>query len=164
MKQRKMTRKENKEHSEEISLITFGLIVLAVVIILAALIVSVGNRKSYLIELLNKSNETNNIIIQGSKMADSVDLKVASTVATTSGRVSLNVITDSSNPNTFKEYRYYIKESTNDMYVLDAIKVEEQHAYVKLEPNTSYDVKVEAVSHTGETMTSMASGATPTID
>lgn len=160
MKQRKMTK---KEHNENISIITFGMIVVAVGIVLAALIVSVGNRKSYLISLLNKSKETNNSV-EINKIADSVDLKVASTVATTSGRVSLNVITDSVNPNTFKEYRYYIKESTNDMYVLDAIKVEEQHAYVKLEPDTSYDVKVEAVSHSGETMTSMATGATPTID
>ena len=161
MKQRKMTK---KEHNENISVITFGMVVVAVGIILAALIMSVGNRKAYLIDLLNKSNEVNNSISTGKEYAKSVDLKVASTVATTSGRVALNVITDSTNPKTFKEYRYYIKESKNDMYVLDAIKVEEQHAYVKLEPNTSYDVKVEAVSVEGETMVSMASGATPTID
>ena len=161
MKQRKMTK---KEHNENISVITFGMVVVAVGIILAALIMSVGNRKAYLIDLLNKSNEVNNSISTGKEYAKSVDLKVASTVATTSGRVALNVITDSTNPKTFKEYRYYIKESENDMYVLDAIKVEEQHAYVKLEPNTSYDVKVEAVSVDGETMVSMASGATPTID
>ncbi len=161
MKQRKMTK---KQHSENISVITFGMIVVAVGIILAALIVSVGNRKAYLIDLLNKSKEVNNSVEIGNEYAKSVDLKVASTVATTSGRVALNVITDSTNPKTFKEYRYYIKESADDMYVLDAIKVEEQHAYIKLDPNTNYDVKVEAVSVDGETMVSMASGATPTID
>lgn len=161
MKQRKMTK---KQHSENISIITFGMIVVAVGIILAALIVSVGNRKAYLIDMLNRTSEVNNSIVTKSEYAKSVDLKVASTVATTSGRVALNVVTDSTNPKTFTEYRYYIKESDNDMYVLDAIKVEEQHAYVRLEPNTSYDVKVEAVSVAGETMVSMASGATPTID
>ena len=161
MKQIKMTK---KEHNENISVITFGMVVVAVGIILAALIMSVGNRKAYLIDLLNKSNEVNNSISTGKEYAKSVDLKVASTVATTSGRVALNVITDSTNPKTFKEYRYYIKESTNDIYVLDAIKVEEQHAYAKLDPNTIYDVKVEAVSHSGSTMTSTTSSVTPVFD
>lgn len=161
MKHRKLTK---KQHKEQVSIITFGMIVLAVGITLTALIMSVDNRTSYLMSLINISKESNNSITLRNEIAKEVELKVASTVATTAGSVSLNVKTNSTNPKTFKEYRYYIKESTNDMYVLDAIKVEEQHAYVKLSPNTVYDVKVEAVSYSGETMVSTASGETPSLD
>ncbi|MBR6689499.1 MAG: hypothetical protein IKL68_05740 [Clostridia bacterium] len=161
MKHRKITK---KEHKTKISLITFSLMIITIVILAAAVTTSINNRESFLMAIFSSSDETNNSVSIVNEMAKEVDLEVASSVATTSGKVALNVKAKSTNPKTFKEYRYYIKESANDMYVLDAIKIDEQHAYVKLEPNTSYDVKVEAVSHSGETMTSMTSGATPTID
>lgn len=157
MKQRKITK---KQHKENVSIITFGMVVLAVGITLTALVMSVDNRVAF----LNASREINNSLIMPNEMAKSVDLEVASAVATNAGNVSLNVKTNSTNPKSFKEYRYYIKESTNDIYVLDAIKIEEQHAYAKLDPNTIYDVKVEAVSHNGSTMTSVTSGVTPVFD
>ncbi len=157
MKQRKMTK---KQHKENVSIITFVMIIITVGITLTALVMSVDNRISF----LKTSKETNNSLIMPNEMAKSVDLEVASSVATNAGNVSLNVKTNSTNPKSFKEYRYYIKESTNDIYVLDAIKIEEQHAYVKLEPNTIYDVKVEAVSHGGSTMTSITSGVTPVFE
>ncbi len=157
MKQRKMTK---KQHKENVSIITFGMIVLTVGITLTALIVSVENRVAF----LSRSSETNNSLAMPNEMAKGIDVEVASSVATNAGNVSLNVKTNSTNPKSFKEYRYYIKESTNDIYVLDAIKVEEQHAYAKLDPNTIYDVKVEAVSHSGSTMTSTTSSVTPIFD
>ncbi len=157
MKQRKMTK---KQHKENVSIITFGMVVVTVGITLTALVMSVDNRISF----LSASKETNNSLIMSNELAKEVDLEVESSVATNAGNVSLNVKTTSTNPKSFKEYRYYIKESTNDIYVLDAIKIEEQHAYAKLDPNTAYDVKVEAISHNGSTMTSSTSGVTPVFD
>ena len=65
-KQRKITK---KQHNENISVITFWMIVVAVGIILAALIMSVGNRKAYLIDLLNKSNEVKKLQQEGKFVA-----------------------------------------------------------------------------------------------
>lgn len=157
MKQRKMTK---KQHKANVSIITFGMIVLTVGIILTALIVSIENRLMF----LSMPIETNNSLIMQNEMAKSICLEVASTVATNAGNITLNVKTNSTNPKSFKEYRYYIKESTNDIYVLDAIKLEEQHAYTGLDFNTGYDVKVEAVSHSGSIMTSITSGITPVLE
>ena len=88
MKQRKMTK---KQHKENVSIITFGMIVLAVGITLTAVVMSVDNRNSYLRAVFNSSKETNNSVCISNEVAKEVVLEVASTVATTSGKVSLNV-------------------------------------------------------------------------
>lgn len=161
MKVRKMTK---KEHKSKISIITFCLMAITVVLIGAAVGVSIKNRELFLISMINRYKETNNSVVLANNFAKDVELVVASTVTTTAGNSSVNVRATSSNSKTIKEYRYYIKKSTNDMYVLDAIKVEEQHAYASLEPATSYDVKVEAVSYSGDTLVSTAKGETPSMD
>ena len=135
-----------------------------VIIIGAAVGLSIRNREAFLLSRIVSVKETNNSERLINNISIEVSLEVTSTVVTTAGKASLNARTSAANLNSIKEYRYYIKKSTNDMYVLDDITPYENHTYINLEPQTSYDVKVEAVCYSGNTMVAEAKGETPGLD
>ncbi len=155
--------KRDKKSIKDISLISILLLVVTLGLLVAAVVTSVNNRVGFLTAKNNKNNIVNNHV-EINNIPSTVFLEVAYSTATDSGRSNMLVRANSETPELFKEYRYYIKEQANEEYVLDATTTVEEHKYLKLTPNTFYDVKVEAVDYNGNSKVSTATADTPKVD
>ena len=143
MKQRKMRKKDYKA---KISVLTGMLMLVTLVLLFSAVYTSINNRVGFLRAknafVVEMSNRLNISVDKKISIACNV---VSTGVMDNKARVEVSV--DSLDLGIITEYRYYIKEATKDMYVLEEISEKPTYEYLNLKQGTPYDIKVVAVKY-----------------